>query len=38
MFDFFKKKLENKTTEPENNSEVQGVEEKSEKKGLSALR
>lgn len=37
MFDFFKKKLENKTTEPENNTEVQGVEEKSEKKGFFSL-
>ncbi len=37
MFDFFKKKLENKNTEPENNTEVQGVEEKSEKKGFFSL-
>ena len=37
MFDFFKKKLENKTSEPENNTEVQNVDAKTEKKGFFSL-
>ena len=37
MFDFFKKKIENKTSEPENQTEVQEVTEKPEKKGFFSL-